>query len=497
MRSGNWSSPAGASTLISAAVTSKFPTEKPRQTIKERRLFKIPRLVIAGLGGDCGKTFVALSLLAALRRRGWPLSVFKKGPDYIDAAWLTKISGQTCRSLDTYMAGPACVYRRFVTHAKTPGLAIIEGNRGIFDGKGANSTADLAKLLKAPVVLVVDAAKTTRTVAALINGCLSFTDRLDFAGVILNKVAGPRHKAVLTAAIKRYCHVPVLGMAPRLADDAALIPNRHLGLVTPSEFSRLAGLGPRLAAIAERCLDIQGLIRAAQRAAPLAAAVSAPAVKKIGAGLKIGYFKDSAFTFYYPENLEALSAYGAKLVPISPLRHSSLGSIDALYIGGGFPETHARQLSVNRAMMRSVRQAGQNGLPIYAECGGLIYLSRSLIFQGRRYPMAGLFRIELVMHPRPVGHGYTHLRVVRPNPFFKTGLKIKGHEFHYSGLTEASQRKKQASIGCMKVETGTGLGNKTDGLVYKNVLGCYTHIHSDAVKTWASRLVLSASCNKK
>ncbi|MBI4677154.1 MAG: cobyrinate a,c-diamide synthase [Elusimicrobia bacterium] len=465
----------------------------------------MPRLVIAGLSGDSGKTVVSLALLAALRRKGLRPSVFKKGPDYIDAAWLGRAARTPCRNLDTYMVEPGVVRRRFASHAAGSDIAVIEGNRGLFDGQdadGTHSTAALAGLLGAPVALVVCVQKMTRTTAALIRGCLSFPPRADIVGVILNKVAGRRHADIVSSAVTKACGLPVLGVIPRLGDDAALIPGRHLGLVTPAEWGlamgcgggrhRLAGLDARLLAVAGRHLDVEGLIAAAGKAAPLAGGVErrdpaeTPSVKK---RVRIAYFKDRVFTFYYPENLEALAARGAELVGVSSLDDDSLPDADALYIGGGFPETHAERLAGNRPMMDSVRAASDAGLPIYAECGGLIYLSRSIVFQGVRHPMAGVFPVDLLMHPRPAGHGYTRARVDRPNPFFATGSEIKGHEFHYS----APRLIPREARTCLRVELGTGLGDRRDGLVHGNAMACFTHIHADGARDWAARMVSQAA----
>jgi cobyrinic acid a,c-diamide synthase len=449
--------------------------------------------VVAGLSGDAGKTIACLSILAALRDRGLSVSVFKKGPDYIDPAWLSSLSQTTCRNLDTYMVDREVVARNFVVHAQKSDISLIEGNRGIFDGKdvsGTHSTAQLAKLLEAPVVLVVDAAKATRTVAAIVRGCLDFDPDLDVAGVILNRVAGKRHLGILEASIEEYAGVPVLGAIPNLGDDSVLIPGRHLGLVTPSEYEDDGNLRARLCEIAESSLDVDGLIRVARSAGPLSCAAPGPTGSRVTPGpVKIGYFKDSVFTFYYPENLEALEAKGAQLVPISSLADRSLPEVDALYIGGGFPETHTEQLARNRSMMQSVREKALDGLPIYAECGGLIYLARSLRCNGVVYPMSGVFPIDLGMHPKPVGHGYTSLRVDAPNPFFAVGASIRGHEFHYSGPADGLQQLES----CMSVESGVGVGSGRDGLVHANTLACYTHLHADGMQSWASAIVSRAA----
>ena len=449
------------------------------------------RLVIAGLSGDSGKTIASLSVLTALRRRGYSVSVFKKGPDYIDPAWLSLVNQTVCRSLDTYLVDPDTVLRNFVLHGEKSDISVIEGNRGLFDSKdasGSHSTAELAKLLQAPVVLVVSAAKLTRTVAAIVKGCIDFDPAVNIAGVILNRIGGSRHLRVLSDAIREHTGLPVLGAIPKLDDDSTLIPGRHLGLVTPAEYEHKADLESTLREIADSFLDVDAIAEIAESARPLPCA-RLDLLPVNPERVKIGYFKDSVFTFYYPENLEALRASGAKLVPISSLADASLPEVDALYIGGGFPETHAERLVQNRSMMKSVERQALDGLPIYAECGGLMYLSRSLRCKGVVYPMAGLFGIDLSMHRKPMGHGYTSAQVDEPNPFYAVGSSIRGHEFHYSAPLEGSSPTKS----CMKVGTGVGLGGARDGLIRANTLACYTHIHADGVKNWASAMVSRAS----
>jgi cobyrinic acid a,c-diamide synthase len=452
----------------------------------------LSRLVIAGLSGDSGKTIASLSFLAALKRKGHSVSVFKKGPDYIDPAWLSMAAQSACRNLDTYMVRPDDVLRSFVAHSDESGISVVEGNRGLFDGRdvsGTHSTAELAKLLRAPVVLVVSVAKTTRTVAAIVKGCVDFDTDVNIAGVVLNRVAGKRHLAVTTGAIGEYCGLPVLGAIPKLDDDSTLIPGRHLGLVTPSEYQHWDDLRSKLEQIAADHLDVDLMIEIAGNAGPVPDVQPKPSAGARPSGVKIGYFNDSVFTFYYPENLEALEAGGAKLVAVSSLEDKSLPEVDALYIGGGFPETHAEQLSENRAMMKSVKKAATEGLPVYAECGGLIYLARSLKYKDCVYPMAGVFPIDLRMHTKPVGHGYTSVRVDAPNPFYEVGTSIRGHEFHYTGPIEGLQEVDS----CMTVENGVGLGETRDGLIRHNTLACYTHVHAGGVKDWASSVISRAA----
>ena len=451
---------------------------------------KVPRLLIAGLSGDSGKTIASLSLLTLLRQKGLAICVYKKGPDYIDAAWLAHAAKGVCYNLDTYMADPDEIERTFISTAGAGDLALIEGNRGIFDGKdisGSHSTAELAKLLKAPVVLVVDATKATRTVAALVKGCLDFDPEVNIAGVILNRIAGKRHEKIITEAIRKYCNLPVVGVIPKLADDSALLPGRHLGLVPPSEFEQAAVLEKKLERIAEEFLDIDALLAIAAEAPDLEeTAVAHKAVEK--SKVRIGYFSDSVFTFYYPDNLEALRREGAELVPVSSLDDRQLPDIDALYIGGGFPETHAERLVKNKVLMASVKRAVENGLPVYAECGGLIYLARSLRWGDDTFAMAGVFPVDLAMRDKPVGHGYTLMEIDTDNPYFKVGTQIKGHEFHYSG--PVSERLDTATT--MSVRRGFGIDGRRDGLLYKNCLACYTHIHAAGTKGWASAMVSTA-----
>ena len=456
-----------------------------------RMVTKCPRLVIAGLSGDAGKTITSLSFLTALRRRGLSLSVFKKGPDYIDAAWLAWAAQTECRNLDTYMVTPDTVAASFAEATTGSDLALIEGNRGLLDGRdatGTHSTASLARLLKAPVVVVVNCTKVTRTVAAMVKGCQVLEPELKLAGVILNRVAGKRHRRVITEAIEQTCGLPVLGAIPKLDDGSTLIPGRHLGLVTPSEFGEDTGLRERLISIAEDYLDIDRLIEIAGDTESLTV-TERPKITPIKSRVRVGYFCDSVFTFYYPENLAALQSRGAELVPVSSLEDESLPEIDSLYIGGGFPETQAEKLSHNLSMLQSVRKAAKSGLPIYAECGGLIFLCRSLTCDNQRYDLAGIFNFDLQMHSKPVGHGYTEIVVDRANPYFEIGTVIRGHEFHYTGPSIEPVN----TDGCMQVRTGVGLGNKREGLIYKNCLACYTHLHADGLPEWADAFVSQAN----
>ena len=451
----------------------------------------LPRVVIAGLGGESGKTLVTLALTAGARQRGWQVRAFKKGPDYIDAAWLSWASGRPARNLDTFMMGFEGAAASFRRHGSADSLHLIEGNRGLFDGadaRGTHSTAELAKLLAAPVILVVNTSKRTRTAAACVLGCQKMDPAVKLAGVVLNPIASLRHEQTLREAIEAECGIPVLGAIPRIPAEE-LVPGRHLGLIPPAEYPRLGELHRTLTETVAAHLDLERLIEIACQAPPLPCPAEAPTPSRVAAGLRIAYLRDSAFTFYYPENLEALEAAGAELVPVSSLCASALPErIHALYIGGGFPETHAAALSANVVLLSDLRRRAAAGLPIYAECGGLMLLSRAIHWQGRRYPMADVLPVEVEVCARPQGHGYAVLRVEQDNPFYPVGLTLRGHEFHYSRIPPAGP-----SPPCVcGVLRGVGAWQGRDAVVLGSVWASYTHVHAAATPEWVSGLIGAA-----
>lgn len=448
----------------------------------------MPRLVIAGLSGGAGKTIVSMAMLLLLRRAGVQVRAFKKGPDYIDAAWLQWGSGYAARNLDTWMMGSDSARSSFVRHGIANGVNVIEGNRGLFDGvdaAGTHSTAALARLLDAPVVLVVDATKMTRTAAALVLGCKALDPQLNIAAVVLNNVNGHRHEKLLCQAIQAACGVPVVGALPRAAQNP--LPERHLGLVSPDEHDGVSKMEQHLLDLASGRLDLEALLGIARSAPPLAAAKERCNDLPGGRGLRIGYIRDAAFSFYYPENLEALASSGAELVALSALESLKLpADLHALYIGGGFPETHAKALAANRSLLGALHQACTEGLPVYAECGGLMLLACSVSWQGSSFPMAGVLPVDIEVCDKPQGHGYAELRVDRPNPFFPPGILLRGHEFHYSHM-----RSCDLPAACA-VLRGTGCFAGRDGLLTHNVLAAYTHLHAGATPEWARGMIAAA-----
>jgi len=450
-----------------------------------------PRLLLTALRGGAGKTTLTLGLLAVWQAQGRKVIPFKKGPDYIDPAWHSLAAGSPSHNLDPFLMEGDQIIGLVSRHAQAADALLIEGNRGLFDGldaQGTYSTAELAKLLRMPVVLVVDCTMTTRTAAALVMGCQHFDPQVNLAGVILNQVARPRHEDILRKSIEHYCRVPVLGALPRL--KCAVFPERHMGLVPPPEHRAAVRAVQAAQELAERYLDLSGLWQAACQAPPLPSATRPlyPDVASPHPQVSLGVIRDAAFQFYYPENLEALEQAGARLIFLSALADRELPpDLDALYLGGGFPETNAAALSRNESFRASVCRAAEQGLPMYAECGGLMYLGRSIrTLQGESHAMVGLLPYEFLMGKSPQGHGYTILEVVGENPFFPRGARLRGHEFHYSRLYP--EPGPEANL-VFHMSRGAGICGHRDGFVYKNVLATYTHLHALGAPEWAPALV--------
>ncbi len=452
-----------------------------------------PRAVVAALRGGSGKTTLTLGLIQALADRGLKVAPFKKGPDYIDPFWLSEAAGAPCRNLDPYLMGRDQVRRSFAWHAAGFQAAVIEGNRGLFDGmdaEGSYSTAELAKMLAAPVLLALDCSMASRTVAAVALGCQRFDPALNLAGFILNPVGNPRQEGVVRAAVEQTTGLPVLGAVPRLKLD---LPERHMGLVPPQEHARVAEALHQAARSVAQHVDLEA-VWSLMNAAPawsenLPPEGLMPATPPASPGPRIGVVRDAAFGFYYAENLEALANFGAELVFCSALSDEALPQVDALYLGGGFPETHARSLAANRSFRESLARAAAEGLPIYAECGGLMYLGRNLIVDQEPHAMAGVLPLDFAMKRRPQGHGYTLCRVEGENPFWPVGYEFKAHEFHYS---EPRPLDGAGLNFVYRVLRGKGVTGDQGGITLRRVLGTYHHVHALGSPGWASGLVAAA-----
>ncbi len=458
----------------------------------------LPRLVLAAPQGRSGKTTVTLGLCAALSARGLAVQPFKKGPDYIDPSWLTEASGRACRTLDPFfLVSPEAVRRAFVKGAQGVDVSLVEGNHGLYDSlddAGASSTAAVARALQSPVILVVNAARMSRSVAALVRGYQTFEPDTNIAAIILNNVARPRHELKLRQALDLYCHLPVVGALPR--QEALTIPDRHLGLVPRAEDDRLVPAIEACRRAAERHLDLEAILSLAREVPPLPApdqiSMTAPSSAD-GVRVRIGIMRDRAFTFYYPENLEALIEAGAELEFIDALGDGSLPGVDALYIGGGFPEMFIEELSANQNLRQDIKRAVEAGLPVYAECGGLIYLARRIIWGDRSADMVGALPCEVELTDRPQGHGYVIAEAEAGHPFLPAGTVVRGHEFHNSRLVNWQGELPTA----YRLKRGNGLGGGRDGLIYRNLLASYTHLHAAGSPGWAKGVVARARAHKK
>jgi cobyrinic acid a,c-diamide synthase len=441
----------------------------------------VPRLVVAGLSGDSGKTLVSLGIARALADRGVKVRPFKKGPDYIDTAWLGVAARSTCRNLDTFLMKDEAMASSLATAARDADLILVEGNRGLFDGvdvEGSHSTAMLARRLAAPVVLVLDCTKMTRTAAAMVMGCRALDPEVDLAGVILNRVGCGRHETIVREAVAGIAGTPVLGAIRRIKGDDPL-PGRHLGLVTAAEHPDPEESIQRAAAAVAEGVDLDRLLAVAQWSPELELMPAEVSVDQVP--VTIAYLEGQAFSFYYAENLERLRAAGVQLVPVDPANASELPETDGLYIGGGFPEVHAASLGSNTEFTASIRTAVDAGMPVYAECAGLMYLARELVVDGVNHPMAGVLDLVVEQRPTPQGHGYEVAVVDRDNPFFAAGTRLVGHEFHYSRLVSGADREHSV----LRVERGTGIGESRDGISNGRVFASYLHLHAGASPGWA------------
>jgi cobyrinic acid a,c-diamide synthase len=447
------------------------------------------RLLISAAHKSSGKTTVSIGLCAAFRAQGLKVQPFKKGPDYIDPMWLSQAAGRPCLNLDFYIQDRQEIRESFLGHSLDADLALVEGNKGLYDGldlDGSNSNAELAKVLQLPVILVLDTRGVIRGVAPLLLGYQAFDKAVNIAGVILNNVGGPRHESKLRAVVEHYTDIPVLGAVQY--DPDLQIVERHLGLVPANEKAearrQVDELGRRIGAQVE----LPRLLEVAHSGPPLSLDRKITRQTMPTPTLRVAIAQDAAFGFYYADDLAALQAAGAVLVPFDALHDSHLPPADALFIGGGFPEMFGRELEANASLRREIRTAIESGMPTYAECGGLMYLSRSLNWKGRIHDMVGVIPGDIVMHEKPVGRGYVRLRETDTFPWPTaplSGDEVKAHEFHYSSIENLPPGLAYA----YEVLRGYGMDGKHDGFVYKNLLASYTHLRGTKGRNWPERFV--------
>ena len=437
----------------------------------------IPRILISGTSSRAGKTVISIGLMRALRNRGYRVAPFKVGPDFIDPSYHLFATGRVSRNLDGYMMSDEAILETFVRNSKGADIAVIEGTMGLYDSHNAvdarGSTAEVSKVIKAPVILVANVERISRTAAAFVLGYRLFDQDVNLAGAVLNRVGNPRHAYKARTAVEVLTKMRVFGTVPR--NSGIEIPERHLGLIPAYEKERVEQLFDTLASLVEEHIDVDGIVEVARKAPALDEAPPNPLfAKPKEPKLVLGVARDIAFTFYYQDNLDAFAAQGAKLVPIDMLHDSALpGDIDALYIGGGFPEIMAEQLERNRSLRQSVYDFCSSGRPCYAECGGLMYLGQSINTRSNHeYEMVGYLPISTRMKAKFQALGYVKNLAIRNNPISRRGDLLVGHEFHYSRL-EAHKKLTFA----YRVERGKGVDGTHDGIVKDNTLANYMHVH--------------------
>jgi cobyrinic acid a,c-diamide synthase len=459
------------------------------------------RLLISSPQGRSGKTIVTVGLCDVLKRRGLSIQPFKKGPDYIDPSWLTLAAGRSCRNLDLFLIPKEKLVQTFEQACDKSDLAIVEGAMGLYDGLNTQgTTAEIARLLNIPILFVVNTTRMTGSIAAMVTGYQHFQKGIQIAGVVLNYVSGTRHEKKLKDAVEQYCGIPVVGSIPK--DQDLRIMERHLGLIPTSESGEAESLVERIGRKLDSRFDLDKILSIAGSTkgpqTPSSLLKNPALLRKRGrvreaAGdqkARIGIIRDRAFNFYYPENLEALVMEGAELFFIDSFK-DRLPKVDGLYIGGGFPEFFLKELEGNRNLRQDIAKAVHEGLPVYAECAGLMYLCRSISWKRRSYKMVGVIPSEINLSERPEGHGYVVARVINRNPFFPVGLTLRGHEFHHSSLSPSGPLQ-----FAYQIERGKGIAEKKDGIVFKNLFASYVHLHALGTPEWAKGFVGLASKGK-
>ncbi|MFT5503684.1 MAG: cobyrinic acid a,c-diamide synthase [Gammaproteobacteria bacterium] len=433
-----------------------------------------------------GKTMVSIGLSRTFRKKGLNVQTFKKGPDYIDPLWLARASRQNCHNLDFYTSSHRYIQSDFASRAATADAIIVEGNKGLFDGvalDGSDSNAAMSKLLDLPVVLVIDASGITRGIAPLLHGYENFDKSINIAGVILNKVAGSRHLSKLTNAVETYTDFKILGAIEKHEDFH--LPERHLGLIPQNELGADAEkFIETLAESINQQVNIGQLLNLQKPQNKITRLDPYPEQKSYN--LRIAVAMDASFGFYYASDLEEFEKLGVEIVPFNSLQEPVLPeNIDGLFIGGGFPETNLEAFSKNQSLLKDIKIQIENGLPTYAECGGLMVLCRSIEFKNKRWPMVDLIPADVKMHTKPQGRGYIEVAATKKHPWLNTATKIKAHEFHYSSLENIDPHFTYA----YKVNRGHGVDGINDGIVLYNCLASYSHLRQTDLCHWVNLFV--------
>ena len=433
---------------------------------------KIPRIVIAGATSGVGKTSITCSIIHSLQKHGFSVQPFKVGPDYIDPSYLSSISKHKTYNLDIWLMGKNQLLNSFISNSKS-NVSVIEGVMGYYDGFGGDSnyasTHHVASLTKSPVLLVLDASKTSRSIAATALGFVKFHSNSCIVGIILNKIGSKKHEILCRTALEK-TKIPIVGVIPK--NLSLNMPSRHLGLISTLESETLKTQIEKVAKIISKFLDINKIIKIIKNSTQLTKK-SKPLHKKTKTTIAVAL--DTSFNFYYQDNLEALRREGANLKFFSPVKDKKIPKCDGLYIGGGFPEILGNSLEKNQIMKKLIKKLSEDNLPIYAECGGLMYLTKSISSQNKKYKMIGIFDAETKM-TKKMRLNYTKGKIITKNPISKKLHNFQGHEFHYSQLDSVSSDSKFAYA----LEIGEGIKKQQDGLIQDNTLASYGHLYFDS-----------------
>lgn len=446
-------------------------------------------ILISAARKSSGKTSFSIGLAALLQEKGYSVQAFKKGPDYIDPMWLAKASRRSCINLDFYTMPRVEIERSYEKYTRDADMVVVEGNKGLYDGmdvNGSDCSAALAELLGLPVVLLLDAGGITRGIAPLLHGYQTFDDAVNIAGVVLNKVQGARHEDKLRNAITRYTDIPILGAIRRTKDME--IEERHIGLTPSNEDGNARKRIERMAGVISESVDVDRLIslsaRLKSRPGDLAASRASPAMNSI----RLGIARDEAFAFYYPDDFQVMQDLGVKLVFFDAIRDTRLPDIDALFIGGGFPELYLKELERNTGLKVHIKQFIDAGYPVYAECGGLMYLCRDITYNNSTHSMVGALNARAKMKTRPVGRGYVQLIETSNHPWpgiDSDSQSLPAHEFHYSQLEDLDAD----AVFAYRVTRGVGIKQGLDGLIHKNTLATYSHHRNVGQNHWVERFI--------
>jgi cobyrinic acid a,c-diamide synthase len=433
---------------------------------------KIKRIVLAGATSGVGKTSITCAIIYALQKRGFSVQPFKVGPDYIDPSYLSTISKNETYNLDVWLMGQKQVLDSFVSHSNSD-ISVIEGVMGYYDGFEGNSnyasTHHIASITKSPVILVLDASKTARSIGATALGFQKFHKNSRIVGIILNKIGSKKHEILCRDALEK-TKLPIIGVIPK--NLILNLESRHLGLISTYDNKILKNKLEKISKIISESLDVDEIIKIIKNPLPLSKNKQ-NATKKIK--VKIAVALDNSFNFYYDDNLNALKHQGASLTFFSPIKDKKIPKCDGLYIGGGFPEILGNDLSKNQIMKKSIKKLSEDNFPIYAECGGLMYLTKSITNNEKKYKMVGLFDAETIM-TKKMRLNYTKGKFSNKNILSDTLHGFRGHEFHYSQLESVSSDSQFA----FSLDIGEGIKNHQDGLIQNNTLASYGHLYFDS-----------------